>query len=71
MLLQHSKQRDNKSVRFVKLYATMAGVGDVKDVINVAKNELRMFQKRTVLFMDEIHRFNKAQQVSILIRIII
>ncbi|XKL64535.1 hypothetical protein PGB90_004621 [Kerria lacca] len=66
MLLQHSKQRDNKSVRFVKLYATMAGVGDVKDVINVAKNELRMFQKRTVLFMDEIHRFNKAQQDTFL-----
>lgn len=42
----------------------MAGVGDVKEVINIAKNEFRMFNKKTILFMDEIHRFNKLQQVK-------
>ncbi len=62
ILVQHGK-KNGKPVRFTKLCATMAGVADVKEIINVAKNELRLFQKRTVLFMDEIHRFNKSQQV--------
>lgn len=53
-------------MRFVKLHATMVGVGDVKEVIKIAKNEHRMFQKRTIIFMDEIHRFNKLQQVQFL-----
>uniref|UniRef100_A0A182N2G0 UBZ4-type domain-containing protein n=1 Tax=Anopheles dirus TaxID=7168 RepID=A0A182N2G0_9DIPT len=47
--------------RFVKLSATMAGVAEVKEVVKVAKNEAK-FKRRTVLFMDEIHRFNKLQQ---------
>lgn len=52
-------------MRFVKLSATMAGVADVKDVIKAAKNEQTMFQRKTILFVDEIHRFNKLQQVSL------
>jgi replication-associated recombination protein RarA len=43
--------------------ATMSGVNDVKDAVKIAKNELRSFKRRTILFMDEIHRFNKLQQV--------
>jgi putative ATPase len=45
--------------------ATMVGVNDVKDAVKIAKNELRSFKRRTILFMDEIHRFNKLQQVLI------
>lgn len=47
--------------RFVKLSATMAGVNDVKEAVKIAKNELK-FKRKTILFMDEIHRFNKLQQ---------
>ena len=42
----------------------MSGVGDVKDAIKVAKNEQTMFRRKTILFIDEIHRFNKLQQVG-------
>uniref|UniRef100_A0A182IM42 UBZ4-type domain-containing protein n=1 Tax=Anopheles atroparvus TaxID=41427 RepID=A0A182IM42_ANOAO len=48
-------------MRFVKLSATMVGVAEVKEVVKVAKNDAK-FKRRTILFMDEIHRFNKAQQ---------
>lgn len=39
----------------------MVGVNEVKEVVKVAKNELK-FKRKTILFMDEIHRFNKLQQ---------
>ncbi|XP_046403584.1 ATPase WRNIP1-like isoform X2 [Ischnura elegans] len=48
--------------KFVKLSATMDGVKDVKEIVKIAQNEASMFKKRTILFMDEIHRFNKLQQ---------
>ncbi|KAJ2953785.1 hypothetical protein O0L34_g1412 [Tuta absoluta] len=53
------------NMRFVKLSATMAGINDVKEVVKVAKNEAQ-FKRQTVLFMDEIHRFNKLQQDTFL-----
>ena len=56
-------KRDNQEARFVKLSATMSGVNDIKEAVKVAKNELTAFKRRTILFMDEIHRFNKLQQV--------
>ncbi|XP_065206156.1 ATPase WRNIP1-like [Planococcus citri] len=65
-LLKRAKNKKGALVRFVKLHATTAGVNDVKEVINIAKNEMKMFQKRTILFMDEIHRFNKSQQDTFL-----
>lgn len=49
----------------MKLSATMSGINDVKEVVKVASNDLRNFRRRTILFMDEIHRFNKLQQVSV------
>ncbi|KAG7201311.1 hypothetical protein KM043_004083 [Ampulex compressa] len=55
------KNNSNGKQRYVKLSAAMAGVSDVKEVINIAANELK-FGRRTVVFMDEIHRFNKSQQ---------
>lgn len=42
----------------------MAGVSDVKEAVKIAKNEATSFKRRTILFMDEIHRFNKLQQVK-------
>lgn len=55
------KNKSNGKMRYVKLSAAMAGVSEVKEVITVASNELK-FNRRTVVFMDEIHRFNKIQQ---------
>jgi replication-associated recombination protein RarA len=48
--------------RFKELSATSNGVGDVKKVFDEAANELRLTGGRTIIFMDEIHRFTKAQQ---------
>lgn len=55
--------KKSNNTRFVTLSATTSGINDVKDVIKVAKNEQHMFKRKTILFMDEIHRFNKSQQV--------
>lgn len=62
MIASRSKLQ-RQGTRFVKLSATMSGVNDVKEVVKVASNEKRNFKRRTILFMDEIHRFNKLQQV--------
>ncbi|WP_432406642.1 replication-associated recombination protein A [Wukongibacter sp. M2B1] len=51
---------------FVQLNAVTSGVKDLKEVVKEAKNELGMYNKRTILFLDEIHRFNKAQQDGLL-----
>jgi putative ATPase len=47
---------------FVKLNAVNSGASDVKEVLEKAKENLVMYRKRTILMIDEIHRFNKAQQ---------
>ena len=49
--------------KFVQLSATSSGVNDVKEVVKQAKNNVKMFKMRTILFLDEVHRFNKTQQV--------
>lgn len=51
---------------FVKLNAVQAGVADVKKAVEEAKNNLKMFGKRTYLMLDECHRFNKTQSDSLL-----
>ena len=51
---------------FASLNAVTAGVGDVRQVLNEARERLRFHGQRTVLFIDEIHRFNKAQQDALL-----
>jgi len=50
------------SANFRQLNATVAGKKDMEQVVNEAKQTLGMYQKRTILFIDEIHRFNKSQQ---------
>lgn len=52
--------------RFVKLSACTAGINDVKEVVKQAKTYQATFKKSTILFMDEIHRFNKLQQDAFL-----
>jgi len=51
---------------FVKLNAVNAGVADVKKAVDKARDDLRMFGKRTYLMLDECHRFNKTQSDSLL-----
>jgi len=51
---------------FYQLNAVSAGVKDVRGVIGTAKINKENFKKRTILFIDEIHRFNKAQQDALL-----
>ena len=53
--------------KFVQLSATTSGVADVKEAVKVAKNHKSLLKKKTLLFIDEIHRFNKLQQVDIII----
>lgn len=51
---------------FIKLNAVTAGVKDIRQVIEDAENALTLNQKHTILFVDEIHRFNKSQQDALL-----
>lgn len=51
---------------FVFFSAVTGGVGDARKIIEQAKNDLLLYQKRTILFVDEIHRFNKSQQDAFL-----
>jgi len=54
------------SCHFVHFSAVLSGIKDIRSVIEDAKNQQKLFRKRTVLFVDEIHRFNKAQQDAFL-----
>ncbi len=50
------------SAEFLQINATSAGKKDMEEVIAQAKNNQGMYAKKTILFIDEIHRFNKSQQ---------
>ena len=52
--------------RFVQMSALSAGVKDVRAVIESARHELGLGSRQTVLFIDEVHRFSKTQQDSLL-----
>lgn len=54
------------SAHFEQLSAVSASVSDLRRVMQEAQDRLGMFQKRTILFIDEIHRFNKSQQDAVL-----
>lgn len=51
---------------FKQLSATSSGKKELKQVIEQAKHDAELYQKRTILFIDEIHRWNKAQQDALL-----
>ena len=50
------------SAQFCQINATVAGKKDMEAVVEEAKKTLGMYRKKTILFIDEIHRFNKGQQ---------
>ncbi|NLW72577.1 MAG: AAA family ATPase [Chloroflexi bacterium] len=51
---------------FENLSAVLAGVADLRKVIDAATERRRLYRKRTILFIDEVHRWNKAQQDALL-----
>lgn len=53
---------NSTKAEFTQINATVAGKKDMEDVINKAKDNQGMYGKKTILFIDEIHRFNKSQQ---------
>ncbi|MGL5175358.1 MAG: replication-associated recombination protein A [Cetobacterium sp.] len=51
---------------FETLNATIASLNDLREIVEKAKRNLELYGKRTILFLDEIHRFNKTQQDALL-----
>ena len=51
---------------FSSLNAVLSGVKDIREAIGDAKTRLEQYQRRTILFIDEVHRFNKSQQDALL-----
>src|SRR5512136_3176628 len=51
---------------FEQINAVMSGVGDIRRIVDEAKERLKLYHQRTILLVDEIHRFNKAQQDALL-----
>ena len=61
-----SAAHEKVGARFVQLSASCIGVGEVKEAVKVARNDKVMFRRQTLLFIDEIHQFNKFQQDNFL-----
>jgi putative ATPase len=57
------------SAHFVQFSAVLSGVKDIREVMTAAERQRRATGRRTILFVDEIHRFNKAQQDAFLPRV--
>src|SRR5687767_15609323 len=55
--------------RFVSFSAVMAGIKEIKEVMAAAEHTRRQLNRRTIVFVDEIHRFNKSQQDAFLPRV--
>lgn len=51
---------------FIAINAVLAGVQNIRDAIKIAEDKRDMYRKRTILFIDEVHRFNKKQQDALL-----
>ncbi|WP_370744938.1 replication-associated recombination protein A [Lucifera butyrica] len=54
------------NAQFERLNAVSSGVGDIRKIVEGAMERLRLYNRRTILFIDEIHRFNKSQQDALL-----
>jgi len=52
--------------QFISINAVLAGIKEIREAIDSAKECLSLYGKRTILFIDEVHRFNKAQQDALL-----
>jgi putative ATPase len=57
---------NSTQAHFSPVSAVSAGVSDLRRIIDEAKERYKLYQQRTILFIDEIHRFNKAQQDAVL-----
>jgi len=57
---------ENSGARFVELSAVSSGIADLRKIVDEAKEALNFTQRPTVLFIDEIHRYNKTQQDALL-----
>lgn len=57
---------NSTNMNFEKLSAVTSGVKEIREVIHRAEEGLKLYNKRTILFIDEIHRFNKTQQDALL-----
>jgi putative ATPase len=51
---------------FISVSAVLSGVKDIREAIDKAKHNLQQYNKKTILFVDEVHRFNKSQQDAFL-----
>src|SRR3989475_9765957 len=60
---------DTTKARFVSFSAVLAGIKEIRDVMAEAERIRRTVGRRTIVFIDEIHRFNKAQQDAFLPRV--
>ncbi len=50
------------AAEFVKINAALSGIKELREIVKVAADQLSFYRRRTILFIDEIHRFNKSQQ---------
>src|SRR5512146_3364288 len=57
---------NHTQAHFASISAVLVGVDELRKVIAEARQRRKMFQKRTILFIDEVHRWNKAQQDALL-----
>ena len=57
---------NHTQAHFETISAVLAGVADLRRVIGEAEERRKMYQRRTILFIDEVHRWNKAQQDALL-----
>ena len=57
---------NESSYRFIQLSGVLDGVKEVRTQVKIANDELKAFNKKTLALVDEIHRFNKAQQDAFL-----
>ncbi|XP_072366033.1 ATPase WRNIP1 [Scyliorhinus torazame] len=61
-----SNSKKQSSTRFVSLSATSASVDIIREVVKQAQNERKLLKRKTIVFFDEIHHFNKTQQNTLL-----
>jgi putative ATPase len=60
---------DTTKAKFVSFSAVLAGIKEIREVMSAAERQRRATGRRTIVFIDEIHRFNKAQQDAFLPRV--
>lgn len=66
--LAHIIAQETQSI-FVRISAVLSGVKEIREIIDKAQDQRRLYKRRTLLFVDEIHRFNKAQQDAFLFHV--